>query len=341
MKTAEFDYVLPEQLIAQTPADKRENSRLLVSDGEKILHKKFSDIIDFINSGDLLVFNDTKVIPAGLLGKKISTGGNVEVLLLSQVSENVWETLVNPARRLKLGQLINFNDNELLGEIVEELAEGKRLIKFSFQGNFFEVLNKIGVMPLPPYIKLENEEFVKKRYQTVYAKNLGAVAAPTAGLHFSPELLEKLKIKGVNFAYVTLHVGIGTFRPVEVDEVKTHEMHAEKCILNQETIDLIKKTKDNKKRVIAVGTTSTRLLEGIYNKYQKLVPVNENINIFITPGFKFRVVDELITNFHLPKSTLLMMVSAFKSRDKIFKLYGEAIKEKYRFFSFGDAVFLK
>jgi S-adenosylmethionine:tRNA ribosyltransferase-isomerase len=341
LKTADFDYFLPPDLIAQKPADKRELARLLVDIGRKSVHAKFSELGDYLSPGDLLVFNDTKVIPARLLGKK-ETGGQVEVFLLKQLNETDWEVLVKPAKRVKLDTKIIFKENVFEGQIIEVLSDGKRLVRFAFKGDFWANLDEAGLTPLPPYIKqdLERNPSLKERYQTVYAKQKGAVAAPTAGLHFSDDLISALRNKGINTAFVTLHVGIGTFRPVEVEQIDEHEMHPEYCVLSAETIAQIKQAKENKKRVVAVGTTTTRLLEGIWQKYKELRPVSEEINIFITPGYQFKVIDALITNFHLPKSTLLMLVSAFIGKERAEELYSEAIDKKYHFYSFGDAMLL-
>lgn len=341
MKVEEFDYNLPEELIAQTPLKERDSSRLLVLDRKtgNIEHKHFTDIIDYLNEGDTLVLNDTKVLPARLIGVKEETGAVIEILLLKNIENDNWECLVKPARRIKVGTIVSFGDGKLKAKCIKEEDEGIRHFTFIYEGIFLEILEDLGTMPLPPYIheKLNDQS----RYQTVYAKEVGSAAAPTAGLHFTKELLEKIRNKGINIAYVTLHVGLGTFRPVSVETIEEHEMHSEYYSMTKEVADLLNKTKENGKRIIAVGTTSTRTLETIMNKYDKFIECNGWTNIFIYPGYKFKAIDCLSTNFHLPKSTLVMLVSALAGKDKILNAYNEAVKEKYRFFSFGDAMFIK
>lgn len=340
MDVKEFDYNLPQELIAQTPLEKRSNSRLLVVDKktQEITHKHFYDIIDYLDSNDVLVLNDTKVMPSRIYGNKVDTDASIEFLLLKEIAKDEYEALVRPARRIKIGSIINFNDL-MTGTVTNKLDDGICHIKFNYKGIFIEILEKLGEMPLPPYIHEKLKD--NSRYQTVYAKVLGSAAAPTAGLHFTPEIFEKLKEKNVEILNVTLHVGLGTFRPISVDNIEEHKMHSEMFKMDEYTANRLNEAKLNNKRIIAVGTTSTRTLEAIYTKYNKFVPVSEDTNIFIYPGYKFRAVDALITNFHLPKSTLVMLVSAFSSRELIMKSYEEAIKEKYRFFSFGDAMFIK
>lgn len=340
MKTDDFDYYLPEELIAQTPLKKRDSSKMLVLDKESghILHKTFSDIIDYLNPGDTLVLNDTKVIPARIIGIKEETGAVIELLLLKNINDDNWECLSRPAKRVKKGTVISFGDGLLKAKCVEEKEDGIRILSLEYEGILYEILDKLGTMPLPPYIheKLEDQT----RYQTVYAKNIGSAAAPTAGLHFTEELLEKINNKKVNIAYVTLHVGLGTFRPVSVDDVTKHHMHAEYYSISKNTCDIINKTKDNNGKIVVVGTTSVRVLETVMNRFGKLVECSGVTDIFIYPGYKFKIVDNLITNFHLPKSTLVMLVSALAGKDNIMKAYSEAVKEKYRFFSFGDAMLI-
>ena len=341
MKLEDFDYNLPEELIAQVPIAKRDESRLMVVDREKrtIEDKVFKDIIDYLEPGDCLVRNNTKVIPARLYGKK-ETGANVEFVLLKQLEGDVWESIVRPGSKLKPGTKVLFGDGLLEAEILDILEDGTRKVKFTYEGIFNEILDKIGLMPLPPYIHESLKE--NDRYQTVYAKYEGSAAAPTAGLHFTPELLKKIEEKGIKIANVTLHVGIGTFRPVKEDEVEKHEMHSEHYYIKQEDCDKINETKKEGKRVISVGTTSCRVLETIANENTGMVqPTEGDTQIFIYPGYKFKCIDGLITNFHLPQSTLLMLVSALAGKDYIMKAYNEAVKEKYRFFSFGDAMFIK
>ena len=339
MKVSDFNYELPEELIAQVPIKKRDMSRLMVLDRNKqtIEHKIFKDIIDFLEPGDCLVRNNTKVIPARIYGKKES-GANVEFVLLKRIEGDYWETIVRPGNKLHKGTKVIFGDGLLKAEIIDTLEGGTRKVLFEYDGIFNEILDKIGLMPLPPYIHESLEE--KERYQTVYAKYEGSSAAPTAGLHFTDELLEKIKEKGVEIANVTLHVGIGTFRPVKVENIEEHEMHSEHFYIKQEDVEKINKAKANGKRVIAVGTTSTRVLESIADENGMVKSVEADTNIFIYPGYKFKCIDALITNFHLPESTLIMLVSTLAGKDYIMDAYKEAVKEKYRFFSFGDAMFI-
>ena len=340
MKVSEFNYELPEELIAQTPLEKRDESRLMVLNREKqtIEHKTFKDIIEYLKPGDVLVRNNTKVIPARIYGKK-ETGANVEFLLLKNIEGDIWESIVRPGNKLHVGTKVIFGDGLLKAEILDVMPGGTRKVKFYYEGIFNEILDQIGLMPLPPYIHEELKE--KDRYQTVYAKYEGSAAAPTAGLHFTPELLEKIKEKGIEIANVTLHVGIGTFRPVKEDTVEAHEMHSEHFYIKQEDCDKINKAKKNGKRVIAVGTTSCRVLETIANPENGTVePIEGDTQIFIYPGYTFKCIDGLITNFHLPQSTLLMLVSALAGKEYIMKAYHEAVQEKYKFFSFGDAMFI-
>ena len=340
MKVTEFDYELPEELIAQTPIEKRDESRLMVLNRKEhtIEHKTFKDIIDYLEPGDCLVRNNTKVIPARIYGKK-ETGANIEFLLLNNIEGDIWETIVRPGNKLHIGTKVIFGDGLLKAEILDTMPGGTRKVLFTYEGIFNEILDKIGLMPLPPYIHKELKE--KDRYQTVYAKYEGSAAAPTAGLHFTKELLEKIEQKGIEIANVTLHVGIGTFRPVKEDTVEAHEMHSEHFYIKQEDCNKINKAKKNGKRVIAVGTTSCRVLETIANPEDGTVePIESDTQIFIYPGYKFKCIDGLITNFHLPQSTLLMLVSALAGKNYIMKAYKEAVKEKYKFFSFGDAMFI-
>ena len=340
MKVTEFDYVLPEELIAQTPIKKRDESRLMVLNRKEqtIEHKIFKDIIDYLKPGDVLVRNNTKVIPARLYGKK-ETGAKVEFLLLNNIEGDIWESIVRPGNKLHVGTKVIFGDGILEATILEVMPGGTRKVEFKYDGIFNEILDKIGLMPLPPYIHESLKE--KDRYQTVYAKYDGSAAAPTAGLHFTPELLEKIQEKGVEIANVTLHVGIGTFRPVKEDTVEEHKMHSEHFYIKQEDVDKINKAKQEGRRVIAVGTTSCRVLESIADEETGMVkPIEDDTEIFIYPGYKFKCIDGLITNFHLPQSTLLMLVSALAGKHFIMKAYKEAVKEKYRFFSFGDAMFI-
>lgn len=340
MKVSDFNYDLPEELIAQTPIEKRDESRLMILDRKEqtIEHKKFKDIIDYLEPGDCLVRNNTKVIPARIYGKK-ETGANVEFLLLNNIEGDIWESIVRPGNKLHVGTKVIFGDGILKAEILDIMPGGTRKVKFSYKGIFNEILDKIGLMPLPPYIHEELKE--KDRYQTVYAKYDGSAAAPTAGLHFTPELLKKIEEKGIKIANVTLHVGIGTFRPVKEENVENHEMHTEHFYIKQEDVEKINETKKAGKRVIAVGTTSCRVLETIADENGFVKETEEDTKIFIYPGYKFKCLDGLITNFHLPQSTLLMLVSALAGKDYIMRAYEEAVKEKYRFFSFGDAMFIK
>ena len=340
MKVAEFKYNLPEELIAQVPITKRDESRLMVlnRDSKIIEHKVFKNIIEYLKPGDVLVRNNTKVIPARIYGKK-ETGANVEFLLLNNIEGDIWESIVRPGNKLHVGTKVIFGDGILKAEILDILEGGTRKVKFEYNGIFNEILDQIGLMPLPPYIHEELKE--KDRYQTVYAKFQGSAAAPTAGLHFTDELLEKIKEKGVEIANVTLHVGIGTFRPVKEETVELHQMHSEHFYIKQEDVEKINKAKKEGRRVIAVGTTSCRVLESIADENGFVKEIEEDTSIFIYPGYKFKCVDGLITNFHLPESTLLMLVSALAGKDFIMGAYEEAVKEKYRFFSFGDAMFIQ
>ena len=340
MKTSDFDFELPQELIAQTPILNRDQSRLLVLDKKtgEVEHHVFKDIIDYLNPGDVLVINDTKVIPARLMGVKEDTGAVIELLLLKDLGDDTWECLSRPQKRLHIGTIVKFSD-ELSAEVVELLSDGVTRVKLIYEGILLEILDRLGEMPLPPYIHEKLED--KDRYNTVYAKNIGSAAAPTAGLHFTNELLSLLKDKGVIITNVTLHVGLGTFRPVEVDDINNHHMHSEYYNMSKETADILNNAKENGNRIIAVGTTSTRTLESVINKYGKFVECSGNTEIFIYPGYEFKAINCLITNFHLPKSTLVMLVSALAGRENILNAYHEAIKEKYRFFSFGDAMFIK
>ena len=341
MKLEEFDYYLPEELIAQTPIKQRDASRLMVLDKKtgEICHKHFYDIIDYLNKGDTLVLNDTKVLPARLIGEKMSTKAVIEVLLLKNVEGDTWETLVKPARRIHVGDVVSFGEGLLKLTCTEVKDEGIRVFNASYEGIFYELLDKLGTMPLPPYIHEKLED--KDRYQTVYAKEVGSAAAPTAGLHFTKELLKKIKEKGINIVYLTLHVGLGTFRPVKVEDVTKHKMHSEFYSLSKSVADTLNKTRENGKRIIAVGTTSTRTLETVYQKFGEFREDSGFTDIFIYPGKEVKSIDGLITNFHLPKSTLIMLVSAIAGKDNILNAYNIAVKEKYRFFSFGDAMFIK
>lgn len=341
MKVDEFDYELPQELIAQTPLEKRSNSRLLVLDKEtgEIKHQHFYDIVDYLNKDDILVINDTKVLPSRIYGEKEDTKALIEVLLLREIQKNIWVTLTKPAKRVKIGTIISFHNGLLRAKCISTGEDGERTFEMIYDGIFIEILEKIGLMPLPPYIHEKLED--GSRYQTVYAKEYGSAAAPTAGLHFTNEIIETLKEKGVTICNITLNVGIGTFRPVSVETVEEHHMHSELYHMSKEVAQILNDAKANHKRIISVGTTSTRTLESIYSKYGKFVEVTEDTNIFIYPPYKFKAVDALITNFHLPKSTLIMLVSALAGKENIMKAYKEAVKEKYRFFSFGDAMFIK
>lgn len=341
MKLEEFDFYLPEELIAQTPLLKRDTSKLLTINRKENTyeHKVFSDIIDYFNPGDTLVLNNTRVMPARLYGQKKDTGAAIEVLLLKNKEHNMWECLVKPAKRIKVGSIVSFGDGIMEAECVKVLDDGFRYFEFKYEGIFQERLDELGTMPLPPYIKERLTD--KERYQTVYSKEIGSSAAPTAGLHFTNELLDKIKQKGVNIVYLTLHVGLGTFRPVSVENIEDHDMHSEYYTLDEETANVINETKKNGGRVFSVGTTSTRTLETIARDNDgKIVPASGWTNIFIYPGFEFKCVDGLITNFHLPKSSLIMLVSAFYNREKVLELYKIAVENKYRFFSFGDAMII-
>ena len=340
MKTSDFNFDLPEELIAQDPLEDRSSSRLMVLDKKTggVTHRIFHDILDYLNPGDCLVINDTRVIPARLLGTKKDTGAGIEILLLKRREHDVWETLVRPGKKCRPGAQVVFGDGELEAEILEVLPDGNRLVKFDYEGIFEEVLDRLGQMPLPPYITHKLKD--KNRYQTVYAKYDGSAAAPTAGLHFTKELLAKIEEKGVRIARVTLHVGLGTFRPVKVENVLEHHMHSEYYHVTREAADLINETKKKGGRIISVGTTSTRTLESVADEKGLVHPGSGDTDIFIYPGYQFKAIDCLITNFHLPESTLLMLVSALAGRDHILSAYKEAVKERYRFFSFGDAMFI-
>lgn len=340
MKTDDFDFYLPDELIAQTPLEKRDSSRLLVLDKEtgNIEHKKFTDILDYLTDNDVLVLNDTKVIPARLYGTKVDTGAVIEVLMLKDLTGNKWECLTRPAKRVKKGTIIKFSD-KLSAKCTAVKEDGIREYELIYNGILYEILDELGEMPLPPYIHEKLKD--KDRYQTVYAKYEGSAAAPTAGLHFTKELLQKLNDKGVKTLYVTLHVGLGTFRPVSVTDVTKHKMHSEYYHMTEEVANELNKAKKEGKRIISVGTTSTRTLETIMGLYGEFRACSGNTEIFIYPGYEFKAIDSLITNFHLPKSTLIMLVSALAGKDNIMKAYNEAVKEKYRFFSFGDSMFIK
>ena len=341
MNVSDFNYELPKELIAQDPLEKRSESRLMVLDKTtgKVTHKHFYDIIEYINEGDCLIINNTKVIPARLYGVKEDTGAAIEILLLKRVDGNTWECLSRPGKKARVGARIVFGEGLLTGEIVDVVEEGNRLIRFEYDGIFEEILDKLGEMPLPPYITHKLQD--KSRYQTVYAKYDGSAAAPTAGLHFTPELLQGLRDKGVKIAEVTLHVGLGTFRPVKVENVLEHHMHSEYYEITKEACGIINDTKANGGKVISVGTTSTRTVESAADENGLLTPKKGDTDIFIYPGFNFKVIDSLITNFHLPESTLIMLVSALAGRENVLAAYEEAVKERYRFFSFGDAMLIK
>lgn len=340
MDVKDFDYYLPEELIAQDPLEDRSSSRLMVLDKKtgEIQHKIFKDILDYLKPGDCLVLNNTKVIPARLFGVKEGTQAKIEILLLKRKENDIWETLVKPGKKAKPGTKIIFGDGLLVGEVIDVVEDGNRLIQFSYEGIFEEILDQLGQMPLPPYITHTLKD--KNRYQTVYAKYDGSAAAPTAGLHFTKELLEKVKAKGIDIAEVTLHVGLGTFRPVKVENVLDHHMHSEFYMVSAEAAEKINATKDRGGRIISVGTTSTRTLESAADENGKLKECSGWTEIFIYPGYKFKLIDCLITNFHLPQSTLVMLVSALAGREHVLAAYEEAVKEKYRFFSFGDAMFI-
>jgi len=341
MKTDDFDYFLPENLIAQTPLEKRDESKLLVLDKEtgEIEHKHFNNIIDLLDKNDVLVLNDTKVIPARLIGTKEETNAVIEILMLKNLNENTWECLTKPAKRVKLGTIISFGNGKLKAKCIDIKYEGIRIFELIYNGILYEILDELGEMPLPPYIHEKLKE--KDRYQTVYAKNSGSAAAPTAGLHFTNELLEKIKEKEITICYVTLHIGLGTFRPVSVEDVTKHVMHTEYYEMSKETADILNKAKKDGKRIVSVGTTSTRTLETIIKKYGEFKECSGETNIFIYPGYEFEAIDALITNFHLPKSTLVMLVSALATKENIMKAYKEAVEKEYRFFSFGDSMFIK
>lgn len=341
MKTEDFDYYLPENLIAQTPLIKRDNSKLMVLDRKtgEIKHDIFYNIINYLNPGDTLVLNDTKVMPARIIGQKIDTSAVIELLLLKNINGDNWECLVKPAKRVKEGTIISFGSGKLKAKCIKVGEEGIREFTFLYDGIFYEILDELGSMPLPPYIKEKLTD--KNRYQTVYAKNIGSAAAPTAGLHFTKELLSTIKAKGIQICYITLHVGLGTFRPVNVEDVTTHKMHSEFYSMSKDVADALNKAKKENKRIIAVGTTSTRTLETIMTKYGTFKETSGWTDIFIYPGYTFKAIDAQITNFHLPKSTLIMLVSAFATKEIILTSYEEAVKNKYRFFSFGDAMLIK
>lgn len=341
MEVKDFDFYLPEELIAQTPLKDRTASRLLVLDSKTggINHRTFSDVIDFLTEGDCLVLNDTRVLPARLHGTKEDTGANIEFLLLKQNENDEWETLVKPAKRVRKGTVVSFGDGRLKGICKEELDHGGRIMEFQYEGIFHEILESLGEMPLPPYITEQLED--KERYQTVFAKHRGSAAAPTAGLHFTEELLEAMKVKGIHIVYITLHVGLGTFRPVSVDDIKEHQMHAEFYQMTQETAQTLNSVKKSGKKIVTVGTTSTRTLETIAHANDGVFKESSGwTSIFIYPGFEFKAINGLITNFHLPKSTLIMLVSALAGRENTLHAYEEAVKERYRFFSFGDAMLI-
>ena len=340
MKTDDFDYYLPEHLIAQTPLEKRDESKLLVLDKNtgEIEHKHFKEIIDLLDSNDVLVLNDTKVIPARLIGTKEETNAVIELLMLKNIKDNTWECLTKPAKRIKEGTIVSFG-NKLKAKCIEVKDEGIRIFELIYDGILYEILDELGEMPLPPYIHEKLKD--KDRYQTVYAKNIGSAAAPTAGLHFTEELLKKIKEKGITICYVTLHVGLGTFRPVNVEDVTKHVMHSEYYQMSKETANILNEAKKTKKRIISVGTTSTRTLETIIKKDGEFKECSGNTDIFIYPGYKFEAIDALITNFHLPKSTLVMLVSALAGKENIMNAYKIAVEKEYRFFSFGDSMFIK
>ena len=341
MKTDDFDYYLPEELIAQVPLEHREESRLLVLDKNNgdMIDDKFYDIVNYLNKGDVLVLNDTKVMPARLIGEKEDTGAVIEVLLLKNINKDNWECLVKPAKRVKEDTIVSFGNGKLKAKCTKIGEDGIREFTFIYDGIFYEILDELGTMPLPPYIKVKLDD--KDRYQTVYAKNIGSAAAPTAGLHFTKELLKEIEEKGIDIARVTLHVGLGTFRPVKVDDVNEHVMHSEFYHLEEEDAKIINETKKRGNKIISVGTTSTRTLETIGDENGFVKAQSGWTNIFIYPGYKFKVVDKLITNFHLPESTLIMLVSALAGKEKVMNAYNEAVKERYRFFSFGDSMIIK
>lgn len=340
MNLSDFYYDLPEELIAQTPLEDRTSSRLLVLDREtgKTEHKHFRSVIDYMQKGDLLIMNNTRVIPARLIGEKEETGSKIEFLLLKRIDKDCWEVILKPGRKARPGAKFSFGNGILKAEVLKIVEEGNRIVRFSYDGIFEEILDRLGQMPLPPYIKEKLDD--KERYQTVYSKFEGSAAAPTAGLHFTNEFLEEIRKKGINTAFVTLHVGLGTFRPVKVDNITDHHMHSEHYFISEETANLINETKKNGGRIIAVGTTSVRVLETVADENGYVKATEGDTSIFIYPGYKFKTVDKLITNFHLPESTLIMLISAFAGKEKVFAAYNEAVQEKYRFFSFGDAMFI-
>ena len=340
MRTDDFDYNLPEELIAQTPLEKRSESKLMVLDKDgNVEHKKFFNIVDYLRKGDALVINDTKVIPARLIGEKKDTGAVIELLLLKDLGDNTWECLAKPQKRLKIDTIVSFGNGLLEAKVIEILSEGVTKVKLIYDGILMEILDELGAMPLPPYIHEKLED--KDRYQTVYAESYGSAAAPTAGLHFTEELLSEIKDMGVEIVHVTLHVGLGTFRPVNVEDVTKHVMHSEHYIMTEDAANTLNRVKENGGRIIAVGTTSTRTLESILKDNDKFIPCSNDTSIFIYPGYKFKAIDCLITNFHLPKSTLVMLVSAFNSKENVLNAYKIAVDNKYRFFSFGDAMFIE
>lgn len=341
MKTEDFDYNLPEELIAQTPLEKRDHSRLLVLDRKtgKMEHKHFEDIMDYLGKGDVLVINNTKVLPARLFGVKEDTQAHIELLMLKEVEKDTWQCLMKPAKRIQVGTKITFGDGRLQAKCIEKKEEGIGIFVFSYEGIFLEVLESLGEMPLPPYIHEHLKD--KNRYQTVYAKEVGSAAAPTAGLHFTQNLIEKIKKKGIEIVEITLHVGLGTFRPVQVEEIEKHKMHSEFYSMSEESASKLNQAKKEGRRIIAVGTTSTRTLETIMSLYGEFRPCSGWTDIFIYPGYTFKAIDGLITNFHLPKSTLLMLISSFSTRQIILKAYQEAVRQNYRFFSFGDSMFIR
>lgn len=341
MKTEDFDYYLPEELIAQTPIKERTSSKMLVlnKDSDDIEHKHFYNIIDYLEKGDTLVLNDTKVLPARLIGNKEETNAVIEILLLKNIEHDFWECLVKPARRIKVGTIVSFGNGLLKAKCIKELDEGIRHFELIYDGILYEILDKLGTMPLPPYIHEQLKD--QSRYQTVYAKEIGSAAAPTAGLHFTKELLKEIEAKGVNICYITLHVGLGTFRPVSTSNILEHKMHSEYYSMSSEVAKTLTETRKNGHKIIAVGTTTTRTLETVMSKSNEFKETSGWTDIFIYPGYKFKAIDALITNFHLPKSTLIMLVSAFAGKDKILNAYKIAVSKKYRFFSFGDAMFIK
>jgi len=341
VKTDDFDYYLPEELIAQTPLEKRDESKLMVVDKEtgEIKHEVFRNIINYLNKDDILVLNDTKVLPARIIGEKIDTNAVIELLLLKNINNDNWECLAKPAKRIKVGSKISFGNGLLTATCIGTGEEGIRTMEFKYDGIFLEILDKLGSMPLPPYIKEKLQD--KNRYQTVYAKNIGSAAAPTAGLHFTNELLDEIKNKGIQICYVTLHVGLGTFRPVNVEDVTKHKMHSEFFSMSSSVAQILNDAKKNGKRIVSVGTTTTRTLETIMTKHNKFIETSGWTDIFIYPGYNFKAINVQITNFHLPKSTLIMLVAAFSTKEIILNAYNEAVKNKYRFFSFGDSMLIK